>query len=277
MEVPGGYKHFVWNALNNVLPTKNNLLKRKVTEDSLCPVCKREEKDVKHALWCCLAVADVWAEAESPVRKWRNQVQDFTSLWMELIKRLSKGCLERIVAIMRGIWGRRNAFVFENEFGCPSKMVRSALVFLEEYKEATLRMEGRHTRSEVSREDKRWKRPVPNKYKLNFDAAIDLTNRMIGIGIVVRDCNGEVMVVICTRKDHVFSPFIVECLALKRFIKLCKELGFWSVMMKGNAKGVIEAVLAEEKHESKNGQLIEDTKRLFAQGLHWTLGFIHRE
>ncbi|KAF5475122.1 hypothetical protein F2P56_006963 [Juglans regia] len=133
MEVPGGYKHFVWNALNNALPTRINLFKRKVIEDSICPVCKREEEDVKHALWCCPAAADVWAEAESLVRKWRNQVQDFTSLWMELIKRLSKGCLERVVAIMRGIWGRRNAFLFENKFGSTGKVVRLALVCLEEY------------------------------------------------------------------------------------------------------------------------------------------------
>ncbi|XP_040996078.1 uncharacterized protein LOC121242252 [Juglans microcarpa x Juglans regia] len=116
-----------------------------------------------------------------------------------------------------------------------------------------------------------------DKYELNFDATVDLKNRRIGIGIVVRDCNGEAMAAVCTRKDHVFSPFIAECLALKRSIELCKELGFWSVMMEGDAKGVIEAMLAEEKDVFENGQLIKDTKRLFAQGLHWTLGFIHRE
>ncbi|KAF5468935.1 hypothetical protein F2P56_013043 [Juglans regia] len=211
MEVLGSFKHFVWNALNNALPTSINLFKRKVIEDPLCPICRREEEDVKHVLWCCPAAADVWAEAESPVRKWRNQVQDFTSLWMELIKKLSKDCLERVVAIMRGIWGRRNAFIFEKVFGSPGKVVRLALVSLEEHQEANNRREEGQSNREGNRMDRRWKRPMPRIYKLNFDVVVDLKNRRIGIGIVIRDSNGEVMVTVCSRKDHVISPFIAEC------------------------------------------------------------------
>ncbi|KAF5461926.1 hypothetical protein F2P56_017985 [Juglans regia] len=178
---------------------------------------------------------------------------------------------------MRGIWGRRNAFIFEKVFGSPGKVVRLALLSLEEHQEANNRREAGQEIREGNRMDRKWKRPMPGLYKLNFDAAVDLKNRRIGIGIVIRDSNGEVMVTVCSRKDHVISPFIAECQALKRSIDLCKELGFGAVMMEGDAKGMIETVLAKEADESEYGQLIEDTKRAFAQGIHWSLSFIHRE
>ncbi|XP_035547338.1 uncharacterized protein LOC118348889 [Juglans regia] len=193
MDVPGGRRHFVWNALNNALPTKSNLFKRKVTEDSLCPMCRREEEDVQHALWCCPAAADVWDENSSHVRKWLNQIHDFSRLWSELSNRLSNGCLERVVAIMRGIWGRRNAFVFEDKFASPGHVVRTTLAGLEEYQEANAKMEGSRVRCEARRERRRWQIPVGDNCKLNFDAAVDLNNRRIGIGIIVRDCNGDIL------------------------------------------------------------------------------------
>ncbi|KAL5831877.1 hypothetical protein ACOSQ4_017231 [Xanthoceras sorbifolium] len=38
----------------------------------------------------------------------------------------------------------------------------------------------------------RWEAPSPNWFKLNSDAAIDLPNKRIGIGVVIHDCKGGV-------------------------------------------------------------------------------------
>lgn len=54
-------KHFLWKAVSNTLPTRLNLFKRRVIEDPMCPVCKREAKLVAHVLWSCPAIGDVWA------------------------------------------------------------------------------------------------------------------------------------------------------------------------------------------------------------------------
>jgi hypothetical protein len=40
--VPRVVKLFLWQACNNVLPPKENLFKRKITSDPLCPVCLLE-------------------------------------------------------------------------------------------------------------------------------------------------------------------------------------------------------------------------------------------
>lgn len=36
MNVPGKIKHFLWKACTNSLPTKENLVKRKILEESVC-------------------------------------------------------------------------------------------------------------------------------------------------------------------------------------------------------------------------------------------------
>jgi hypothetical protein len=42
---------FLWKACSNILPTKINLNKRGIVEDSLCPICKQEGESVEHVLW----------------------------------------------------------------------------------------------------------------------------------------------------------------------------------------------------------------------------------
>lgn len=59
LEIPGAAKHFLWRAINNILPSKENLLKRKITRDPKCPICQMEDEFVIHALWSCPTISDV--------------------------------------------------------------------------------------------------------------------------------------------------------------------------------------------------------------------------
>ena len=39
MNVPNKVKHFTWKACRNILATKENLWRRKVTQEGLCEEC----------------------------------------------------------------------------------------------------------------------------------------------------------------------------------------------------------------------------------------------
>ena len=60
LKVPGKTKHFLWKACTSSLPTKANLLKRKIIANPSCHLCGSFPKDVKHALWDCEALKIVW-------------------------------------------------------------------------------------------------------------------------------------------------------------------------------------------------------------------------
>jgi hypothetical protein len=53
LKVPRLVILFLWKAYKEILPTRCNLFKRKITPDSLCPMCGLEPESSGHILWSC--------------------------------------------------------------------------------------------------------------------------------------------------------------------------------------------------------------------------------
>lgn len=53
LKVPNQVKTFTWRACHGILPTKFNLLKRKVIEEDICPCCNMENETLSNAIWLC--------------------------------------------------------------------------------------------------------------------------------------------------------------------------------------------------------------------------------
>ena len=59
-EVPSKYKHMLWRACKNSLPTKHNLVRRTIIHTPTCDRCSLQAEDSLHALWSCTGLNDVW-------------------------------------------------------------------------------------------------------------------------------------------------------------------------------------------------------------------------
>ena len=57
--VPNGEKHFMWRACNDSLPTCENLIRRNVIIDSICPFYEKEMETCSHILWQCPSARNV--------------------------------------------------------------------------------------------------------------------------------------------------------------------------------------------------------------------------
>nr|POE75046.1 putative ribonuclease h protein [Quercus suber] len=53
-------KHLVWRACRDSIPTKVNLVKRKILVDDLCEACKQHKEDIVHALYRCPLLEPLW-------------------------------------------------------------------------------------------------------------------------------------------------------------------------------------------------------------------------
>ena len=51
--VPHKVRHFAWRACRNILPTKENLMCRKILQDDWCEECKAEAGTTGHLFWRC--------------------------------------------------------------------------------------------------------------------------------------------------------------------------------------------------------------------------------
>lgn len=50
LQVLGVVKVFMWKARNDLLPTRKNLLSKRIVTDARCPICKSEEENHMHVL-----------------------------------------------------------------------------------------------------------------------------------------------------------------------------------------------------------------------------------
>ncbi|XP_042974763.1 uncharacterized protein LOC122306401 [Carya illinoinensis] len=237
----GKVKLFLWKALNGILPTRSILFKRRVIDNSTCPMCSREEETDIHVLWDCPAAVDVWGEDCSPVRKWGRNFGDFTTLWSELQSKLEEGKLHIVAEVLYGLWRRRNAMVFEGKFKGPCVLIQQAVRDAEAVTLAHEKPRENRTRP-VETVRTVWKPPSQDYLKVNVDAAVDSKRGKVGIGIVVRDFRGEVHVIVAAPRQLTRNASVAESLAMLRAILLCSELGLTRVQLEGDAKVVVEAI-----------------------------------
>ena len=53
LHVPHKVRHFAWRACHDILPTKENLCKRRILLDSTCEECGSASESSGHLFWSC--------------------------------------------------------------------------------------------------------------------------------------------------------------------------------------------------------------------------------
>jgi ribonuclease HI len=259
LKIPNAAKMFLWRACHNSLPTKVNLKKRGVCENSLCPICLAEDETVEHIIWECPAASDVWGGAPIKLQKSTSSGGNFIQILSGIKSRCAIEEVELFAIIARRIWHRRNEVVHGGDFRHPMQMVREAITTLKEFQRANQPGGTQHDVSENRGEDN-WKPPPVNTLKINWDAAVDLKKGIIGLGTIVRDERGEFVEAETNYRKMQVEPVVAETLAALQALNLCTERGYQSVIMEGDALQVINLINSVEPCNSGYGHLVEDIR-----------------
>ena len=116
MEVPSKIKNFVWRACKEALPTKRNLLHRKITTSALCENCKVNDEDCAHAIFYCSNLQVVWSS--NPQWSWLSTLQGCSVKEIFQKAFMKKKDAELLAFTGWAIWNRRNLVRFK-EAVCP--------------------------------------------------------------------------------------------------------------------------------------------------------------
>lgn len=110
--------------------------------------------------------------------------------------------------------------------------------------------------------DKVWKPPAQGVYKLNVDGATFAACGSIGIGAVVRNWKGEVL--LSMAKKIAASPTleIAEAMAIMRGLTVAKEAGFSKIILEGDAQILMRELCYNEELLSCYGQLLKDARKV---------------
>jgi hypothetical protein len=101
LTIPNVAKNFFWRACHNLLPTKDNLLRRKVVKEPYCLICENEPEIVLHALWSCPAEVDVWGNSKKSIQKYSSTGKSFICIAEDILKKVGQDNFVAFVQLAR--------------------------------------------------------------------------------------------------------------------------------------------------------------------------------
>jgi ribonuclease HI len=268
-------KTFLWQACNEILPTRANLYRKGIISDPLCPICGLESETVGHILWSCPSASDVWAICMPTIQKCSLTEDTFANILEMMRCRLEDNQMQHWTVIARLLWLRRNKFIFENGFQTPMELSRIAQVQVESFNEAEKGRRG-HRSCPISVGVQIWNKPPLGVVKLNWDAAVNVKEQKMGLGIIARDHTGQVLAVLVASRMYITDPTTAEALAAWKMAEVCVTMGFQQVHMEGDSLEVVQALSREDFTWGRYGPLINDAKLLLQHVQKWEVSHVRR-
>ena len=275
LTIPNAAKKIFWRASHNLLPTKDNLLRRKVVKEPFCPICGNEPETVLHALWSCPTAIDVWGNSTKSIQKYSSTGKSFLCIAEDIMEKGGNEDFGLFVQLARQIWYRRNKWVHEGLFIDPNALLNNTKEQLENYKrlqEKGPQGERRETPDRVNK----WMAPSHGWYKANWDVAIDKSKERVGVGVILRDERGQVLAAMSKTRHGTLEPSTGEAFAASSAVWFCQDLGVQRVVLEGDAKQIVDAVNSSSTSWSRFGHLIDDTRRFLESFPQWKCQFVRR-
>ena len=113
-----------------------------------------------------------------------------------------------------------------------------------------------------------WQPPLPDVYKLNFDAALFLGMNKTSIGTIIRNDKGEVMAAMFAVEPGVENSEEAELMACRRSLEFAVDAGFSRLIIEGDNANVIQAISSSLPNNSVLGCVVDDIHHLI-HGLSW--------
>ena len=108
-------------------------------------------------------------------------------------------------------------------------------------------------------------------WKTNFDGAMFPESDQVGIGVVIRNQAGQVMVALSERIQKPGAAELVKALAVRRVVQFILELGFKQSAFEGDSEFIIKAFDNEDFSSPSVGHIVTDI--WFMSGLLQTKSF----
>ena len=97
---------------------------------------------------------------------------------------------------------------------------------------------------------------------MNFDGAVFREDNHAGVGVIIRDWNGQVVASMAETFPLPFSVTAVEVVAATKALCFAKELGLLFVVLEGDSKITMDALASENLSLTEFGHLIDEAKEL---------------
>ena len=213
---------------------------------------------VLHAIWECPTLTPVWDSILEFSFRTNHSFQDIQELI--LFANEKEKNVELMVVMMWTIWTRRNQIrVQQNAFPI-AHVVPNARQML-----SVFQRENKVHHAPVSAPSTgrvTWIPPPENSLKINFDGALFKDINKAGLGVIIRDNQGQVLASLSEQVQLSCSSDLVEAIAAARAIALAHDLSLSNYILEGDSDKVITALKRNDDSLSEFGHILASAKSL---------------
>ena len=114
-------------------------------------------------------------------------------------------------------------------------------------------------------------------YKVNYDGALFSQQGKAGLGVIIRNSEGDVM---ASMSQQIPLPTIVaqvEALAVRRAAVFALEIGINKAILEGNSETIVKELMEPTPSLALHGRLIQDVKSLQNSFNFLSFTHVHRQ
>lgn len=186
-------RNFMWRVMNKAIASKEALFHWKCAPDPLCPICENEVETPEHLFLLCPWVRRAWYVAPVQLRLDEfnvTRVEKWIEAFLLQPELEATGVREYIACHLWSIWKIRCQWVFERVEPHPMKAVLDAKDLMQGFL-ATKEINAANETPVATTTHGGWQKPPSHCLKLNCDGAFCAPISRGGLGVVVRDSNGD--------------------------------------------------------------------------------------
>ncbi|KAL4333862.1 hypothetical protein GQ457_07G011430 [Hibiscus cannabinus] len=256
LDLPSKIKIHMWRVANNLLPTFDNLQRRRLAVNNVCPFCQSVGEAVAHLLRDCDFVCQLMRVFQLPCD--HIVVSGSWLHWLEaFFVRLSASSRRLVAMIYWVVWFSRNKLVHEGYKSSVYEAASFIKAFIREQDSVSvLNDHARHTGIA------RWEAPDLFVVKVNFDSAFNLQDRSAISGAVVWNSEGLILATCVVPNSNVSDGFMAEALACKDAVQVAKDMRFSEVIIEGDSLTVVKKLNSTIHDSSIIAPIIVDIKDL---------------
>ncbi|XP_038701862.1 uncharacterized protein LOC119998592 [Tripterygium wilfordii] len=244
LQVPPSTKLFLWRAVHNILPSYDNLAKRKLLLDASCMLCKSSPESLMHALFLCPHASEVICHSTNQIQKLPLLDSSFKEAWTLFSCRLDTSSLASFASMLHGLQEERGGVMIQD---VPSLLS--------------------------------WCPPRAGVVKINFDEAVCSDLNRSGFDCIIRDDQGFPLAACSNVRLVALSPLMAEALSALLALQFAKDLGFQAIQLEGDALTIIDALHPQSPFDNLSnwGVIVLDIISLLGLFFQWKVSHVKRD
>ncbi|KAK1668586.1 hypothetical protein QYE76_056745 [Lolium multiflorum] len=260
--VPQKLRIFAWRVATDSLAVLAGLHKRINTVNPTCSICGQIAEDSHHALIRCTLARALRDETRKLWRLPPEEAFEYNGKeWiLQLLCSISKSDRPKVIFLLWRVWHHRNNVVH----GDGKASITASALFIVNYHRSFLA--ARYPLDQHSSEDPlvhtKWIAPTEGSLKANVDAGWDEVSKTAGLGVIIRDHKGQV---ILTEWKHIQACASAEEAELQACIAGIKHLisiGCDQAIVESDCLRAVQAISSSGQELSSGWALCNEARDL---------------